>query len=100
MIYTEEITKDLVTQMIRNRQAGKSIDQSAKATTRYLNNKHKVKLNWGSVRSKFYDAKPRKPKTIERDEVFDVRQKIIDLMMTRENVTLEIRGKEIHVVFK
>ncbi len=30
----------------------------------------------------------------------DVRQQIVDLLMTRENVTLEIRGKEITAVFK
>ena len=30
----------------------------------------------------------------------DVRQQIVDLLMTRENVTLEIRGREITAVFK
>lgn len=41
-----------------------------------------------------------KSQTSSTPKTPDVRQQIVDLLMTRENVTLDIRGKEITAVFK
>jgi len=109
MIYTKEITEDLVKQMLKHRQAGKSIDRSAKATTRFLNDKYKTKLKWGSVRSKFYEAKPRKPKAVNSAEnVIDVmnqnhknlKRALTQLADTSDIIRIEIQGKEVTVVYK
>tara|TARA_B100001057_G_scaffold414735_1_gene431926 strand:+ start:2062 stop:2391 length:330 start_codon:yes stop_codon:yes gene_type:complete len=109
MIYTKEITRDLVKQMTEHRANGKTVDLSAKATTRYLNSKYNSNLKWGSVRSKFYEAKPRKLKGVMRtDTVIDLMQQhqkdlkyaLAQLAETSDTITIEIQGKAVTVVYK
>ena len=109
MLYTKEITKDLVKQMTEHRAEGKTVDLSAKATTRYLNSKYNSKLKWGSVRSKFYEAKPRKPKAVNSAEnVIDVmnqnhknlKRALTQLADTSDIIRIEIQGKSVTVVYK
>ena len=119
MIYTKEITKDLATQMAKHRTEGKSIDASAKATTKWLNKKYNAKFKWTGIRSKFYDAKPRSTKSA-LDKMFpgkpgrpnkrretiidptfkDLKYALSNLARTSDSITIEIKGKAVTVVYK
>lgn len=103
MLYTKEITKDLVKEMTEHRAEGKTVDSSAKATTRYLNSKYNSNLKWGSVRSKFYEAKPRKPKGVMdlmQQHQKDFKYALSQLAETSDTITIEIQGKAVTVVYK
>ena len=105
--------------MTKHRTDGKSVDMSAKRTTAYLNKKYKSKLKWGSVRSKFYEAKPRdiesaldkifpgrpaKPnkrgETIIDPTFKDLKYALSNLARTSDTITIQIKGKAVTVVYK
>jgi len=106
MIYTKEITRDLVKEMTKHRADGKTVDSSARATTRYLNSKYNSSLNWGSVRSKFYEAKPRKtqavktPESVDKQVLENLNNALSDLATMSYSITVEIKDKAVTVIYK
>ena len=61
-----------------------------------------VKLTLPMVKSRYYKIRNNRSLTIQRETTsnIDARQFLVDMLMSRENVTLEIQGKQITAVFK
>ena len=111
MIYTNEVTRDIASQMATYREAGKSIDACAKATAKDLQRKYGKTYKWTSVRAKYYDSgagfklkkKMHKQKAAAVQQAVnatDVRHALANLARTSESMTIQVSGKMVTVVYK
>tara|TARA_R100001510_G_scaffold34823_1_gene31321 strand:- start:7193 stop:7498 length:306 start_codon:yes stop_codon:yes gene_type:complete len=96
MKHTKE-TDSIITKGMESR-GNNSQTTAAKKIRQELFKATGQKFSTSAVCGRYWTIKAQAKSTTPKTP--DVRQQIVDLLMTRENVTLEIRGKEITAVFK
>lgn len=116
MKYTKIIKKDLTKAMSMYRQQGKTIKESSSRTAKFLKQRHKKTYTDSSISAMYYElrkagktvvqGKDRTtvttvPSNATRDLTTPaVREVLMSLVKDSENITIEVNGKGITVVFK
>jgi len=104
--YTKEVDA-IIYSTIANR-GGNTVDSAALEARKAIFAATNKKLTLPMVRGRYYTIRKYKTalyqqsilKGADTAKTTDVREIIVDMLMSRENVTLEIQGKQITAVFK
>jgi|10_taG_2_1085330.scaffolds.fasta_scaffold265505_1 hypothetical protein len=105
MIYTKEITKDIVTAMTMHRKAGKSVEDASTRVATMLKKRHGKNYKWTGVRSKYYEmtkTKSTKTKSTSTKPPANkgVREMLMDLTKDAQHITIQVNGREVTAIFK